>query len=174
MSAQKQPKEDEKGEHSKEHKEVETLRKTADEEKKKAQEMKEMLQRVQAEFENYIKRAGKESAEHSEVSKARILQEFLPLLDSFDAALSSKGESKENEKEGILLLRKQLWSILERNGIKEMHTSGKKFDPEMHECLMFEKDDNKEDDVVLEEIQKGYLFKDKIIRHAKVKVNKRS
>src|SRR3989338_8155179 len=138
------------------------------EERARSEELKEVLQRVQAEFENYIKRSERDNKTLQEMSNVKLLQEFLPVLDSFDAATGKNG--KGNSDDGVALLRKQLWGILERHGIREMKSLGEKFDPEMHECLMFENAGDKEDDVVIEEIQKGYMMKDRVIRHAKVKV----
>jgi molecular chaperone GrpE len=98
-------------------------------------------------------------------------------MDSFDAAmdkLQKKHESSRDALEGISLLKKQLGQIMGRHGIHEMKSVGNKFDPEKHECLVFEHKKDKEEGVVLEEIQKGYTMRGKIIRHAKVKVNRKN
>jgi len=178
-SEEKPDETDNKSKDKRQGKEIEALEGLVRQEKERAEELKGLLQRVQAEFENYIKRSEGERKAFQEVANAKLIMEFLPLLDSFDTALERlkkdgiAGQHKEAI-HGIALLRRQLWQIMERNGMKELNSVGEKFDPEKHECLMFENHSDKEDGVVLEEIQKGFVMNGKIIRHAKVKVNKRS
>ena len=162
-----------------EHQPDSVLKQQLEKEKASASELKDVLQRVQAEFENYIKRSEREQRSFQETANAKLMQEFLPVLDSFDAAIEKMGklpDSRERREavEGMQILRKQFWSAMERNGAREMKSVGEKFDPEKHECFVFENAKDKDDEVVLEEIQKGYFMKDRIIRHAKVRVNKRS
>ncbi len=146
-----------------------------EQERARADELKGLLQRVQAEFENYMKRSENERKAVQGIVKMQLIQEFLPLMDSFDAAMEKLGKKQGSGEamDGISLLRKQLGQIMGRHGIQEMKSVGNMFDPEKHECLVFENRKDKEDGIVLEEIQKGYTMKGKIIRHAKVKVNKR-
>lgn len=144
--------------------------KGSEELKKKAGEYKETLQRLQAEFENYRKRADKESASAGNYATAELVRKLLPTLDSFEMALKAP-ENNEKFVKGVELIYAQLYSLLEDEGLKRIEAKGMELDPYRHEVLMQEKSDK--DNVVLEELQKGYEFKDMIIRHSKVKVGRR-
>lgn len=155
---------------------VEELSRKLKEAEEKAGEFKELAQRVQAEFENFLKRSEKEKAEFRAHAGVGVVKDLLPVLDSFDGAIEAmkKEQSPDGKKalEGLLLLRKQLFSALERHGLQEMHAKGKKFDHNLHDCYISESDPVKEDDIVTEEIQKGYMLNGKVLRTSKVKVNK--
>jgi len=132
-------------------------------------DLTETLQRLQAEFENYKKRIEKEKAEFTDFCKAELIKKLLPIIDNFELAL--KNEADEEFKKGVELIYAQLFEVLENEGLKPIDCSNKKFDPYCHEALIQEESD-KESGTVIEELQKGYLLKDKVIRHAKVKVAK--
>ena len=144
--------------------------------KSELEEMKETLQRLQAEFENSRKRMDRERQEFSKIANALLIKELLPLLDSMDSAEKSPGENesipKEKVIEGIELLKNQLLATLKSQDLEEIKSLGEKFDPMLHDCIMQEKDAKKEEDTVLEELQKGYMLNGRVLRHAKVKVNK--
>ncbi|MBI4052431.1 MAG: nucleotide exchange factor GrpE [Candidatus Diapherotrites archaeon] len=135
-----------------------------------AAEFKADLQRLQADFENFRKRCEREKIETALHANAGLLQDFLPLLDSLNAALSAKQLSTE-EKKGIALVKGQFEEILKKEGVSEIPAQGKHFDSGVHECLLRESVPAKADGIVLEELQKGYLFRNRVLRHAKVKVN---
>lgn len=140
---------------------------------KKKDELKELtetLQRLQAEFENYKKRIEKENIEFRKYAKAELISKLLPMIDNFELALQNK-ENKDEFVKGIELIYSQLFSLLENEGLKVIKAKGEKFNPEMHEALLTEKSDK--ENIVLEELQKGYMLEDKILRHAKVKVSKK-
>lgn len=134
-------------------------------------ELTDTLQRLQAEFENYKKRVDKEKQEFVKYAHAGLILELLPMLDSFELALKS---SKDNEKfvKGVEMVFAQLYSILEKEGLRPINTLGQKLDPHKHEVLMREKSD-KEEDIILEELQKGYMLDDKVLRHSKVKISEK-
>ena len=134
-------------------------------------ELTETLQRTQAEFENYKKRVDKDKAEFVKYAKAEIIQKILPTLDTFEIALRSTSD-KEKFVKGIEMVYAQLFSILEAEGLKKIEADGKKFDPYLHEVMLKEKSD-KEDGIVLEELQKGYMLNDKVLRHTKIKVSEK-
>lgn len=140
----------------------------------KEKEYKESLQRLQAEFENFSKRTEKEKEEYRKFLNANLLEEFLPLVDTLEEGIkhTEKSENKEM-KEGFEKVGKQLMQILERNGVKKIETVGKKFDHNLHECIMTSHEKNEKDGIILEEFQKGYTLNGKILRPAKVKVNKK-
>jgi molecular chaperone GrpE len=125
-------------------------------------ELRETLQRTQAEFENSRKRLEKEKQDFLKAAEAGLVRDILPVLDSFDSA---------KEDPGALMIKKQLLAVLERHGLAEIKSLGQKFDPMLHECIMQGREPEKGDETVLEELQKGYLLNGMVLRHAKVKVN---
>jgi molecular chaperone GrpE len=137
----------------------------------KIEELTNDLKRLQAEFENYKKRCEKENASFREYSNAILIKKMLTVLDSFEIALKNTANPEEFVK-GVELIYSQFYSILQDEGLMHLETVGKRFDPYLHEVLLSEKS-NKEDDTILEELQKGYKLKGCILRHSKVKVAKR-
>lgn len=131
----------------------------------------ETLQRLQAEFENYEKRIDKEKEDFVKYAKHEMIAKILPILDSFELALKNCKIDKDALK-GFELIFSQLYSTLEAEGLRPIEAFGKKFDPYKHEVLMQEISD-KEEGLVLEELQKGYMLNDKVLRHSKVKVAKK-
>tara|TARA_Y100000310_G_scaffold340125_1_gene434882 strand:+ start:1853 stop:2326 length:474 start_codon:yes stop_codon:yes gene_type:complete len=138
--------------------------------KQKIVEFTDTLQRLQAEFENYKKRVDKEKVHFLEYSKAELIAKLLPIIDTFELALQNSQDNKEFAK-GIEMIFGQLYSLLEQEGLRKIEVNGK-FDPFKHEVLMKEGSD-KEEDTILEELQKGYMLKDKVLRHSKVKVSEK-
>jgi molecular chaperone GrpE len=134
-------------------------------------ELTETLQRLQAEFENYKKRVEREKEEFLRYAKADLITKLLPILDSFELALKNTSD-KEKFIKGVELIFAQLHSLLESEGLKPIKAVGEKFDPYKHEVLMKQKSD-KDEDIILEELQKGYMLNDKVLRHSKVKVSKK-
>lgn len=163
----------------KDTKEIEKIKKgkedkKKDEKDKKIAELTDVLQRLQAETENYRKRCEKENSEFKEYAKAEIIEKILPILDSFELALKNSDNKGEFVK-GVELIYSQLFDLMEKEGLKKIKASGERFDPHKHEVLLSEKTDKEEeDDKIVEELQKGYMFKDKVLRYAKVKVLKKS
>ena len=129
------------------------------------------LQRLQAEFENYKKRIEKEKAEYKAYAEKEFITKLLPILDSFELALPSKQDS-ENFRKGIELIYSQLYTLLEKEGLKPIRSTGEKLDPYKHEVLMQEISE-KEDNTIIEEFSKGYFFKDSVLRTSKVKISKK-
>ena len=134
-------------------------------------ELTETLQRLQAEFENYKKRAEKENKEYKCYAEAELVKRLLPVLDSFELAIQSNNNDAEKLKKGIEAIYAQLYSMLSHAGLKPIKAAGERFDAYKHEVLM--KEESEKDGVVLEELQKGYTFKDLVIRHSKIKVGKK-
>jgi len=133
-------------------------------------ELREMLQRVQADFENYRKRVEKEKEQFAATASSLIIKQLLPVVDNFEAALKNKSSNAEFAK-GIEMIYAQLFSVLESAGLKPIEAEGNQFDPYLHEALMQEESD-KGDGIVIEEFQKGYMIGDTVVRHSKVKVSK--
>ncbi|VVC00532.1 Protein GrpE [uncultured archaeon] len=137
-----------------------------------AGEYRETLQRLQAEFENFRKRNDKENEEFRKLACAKVIADFLPLMDSLCEGLKQAEKSGNAEmKEGFGKVKKQLEQILARNGVREIESRGKKYSHDLHEVLMAGNEKGKEEGVVLEEFQKGYIMNGKVLRPAKVRVN---
>src|SRR3989338_1339737 len=137
----------------------------------KINELTDSLQRLQADFENYRKAVDRQKQDFVRYACAEIIEKLLPIMDSFELALKN-GDKHEDFVKGVELIFSQLYQLLEKEGLRKIEAEGKKFDPYKHEVLMTEKSD-KEEDAVLEELQKGYMLGDKVIRHSKVKVSKK-
>lgn len=134
-------------------------------------ELTELLQRLQAEFENYKKRVDKEKQEFCKLANAEFVSKLLPILDSFELALINK-DKKEDFVKGVELIYSQLFDVLEKQGLRPIQALGRKFDPYSHEALLQQESD-KEENLVLEELQKGYMFNNKLVRTSKVKISKK-
>lgn len=139
--------------------------------KDKLAELTALLKKVQADFENYKKRVEKEKTEFTQFASQELIKKLLPLFDSFQLALDTTN-NPEDFKKGIELIYSQFWQILESEGLKPIDALNKPFDPFLHEALMQEKSD-KPENTVLQELQKGYMFKDNVIRPVKVKIAKK-
>ncbi len=130
----------------------------------------EMLQRLQAEFDNYRKRVKKESTELSDRVKSQLIYKLLPVLDDFERMIDL---NKPGESDGAFLIYQKLIDILSVEGLEAVPAVGERFNPECHEAVIIvQVEDEADDDIVTEELQKGYYFKKKLLRPAKVKVSK--
>ncbi|MBW2991870.1 nucleotide exchange factor GrpE [Candidatus Woesearchaeota archaeon] len=165
-------KEKKEKEKKKEESECEKLKKEIKEKDEKLNGAIDTLKRLQAEFENYTKRVEKENNDFRKYVKAELIKKLLPTLDSFELALKNN-QDKEKFMKGVEMIYAQLFQVLEEEGLRKTESLGKKFDPFFHEVLMTEHDDRKDDEEITEELQKGYMFNDKVLRYAKVKVNKK-
>jgi len=160
---------EQKKEKEQELKECKEETKKVDEKDEKIQDLTETLQRLQAEFENYKKYIEKDKALFLKCAKADMIEKLLPFLDSFELSLKHTNNKEEFVK-GIELIYSQLYSLLEKEGLKKIDANGK-LDTNYHEVLLKEESD-KEEDQILEELQKGYMLNGKVLRYSKVKVNK--
>lgn len=140
---------------------------------RRIEELTADLQRLQADFENYKKRAEKERSERSRLATQRLVTDLLAVLDSFDKAISDAKNDRDDRdlRTGVEGLYKQLLQTLQREGLREIKAEGK-FDPFMHEALMREECEGAEDGEILEVFQKGYAIGQNPIRPARVKVAK--
>lgn len=134
--------------------------------------LKSSLVRLQADFSNYKKRSEKEKADTINFACQSLIEKILPVLDNFDRAFKATEEAGVDAKyvEGFKLIQKHLIQALEDEGLKEIESTGEKFDPNYHEAVMVEKSD-KEEGTILETLQKGYTLNDKVIRASIVKVS---
>ena len=134
-------------------------------------ELTESLQRLQAEFENYKKKVQKEKQEFVKYANADLIIRILSTIDTFEIALRNTDDHEKFLK-GMEMIYSQLMSTLESEGLKPINAIGKKFDPYSHEVMLKQKSD-KEEGIILEELQKGYMLNDKVLRYSKVKVSEK-
>lgn len=132
----------------------------------------EQLQRLQAEFANYRKRIEREKLELSNFYKSELVSSLLPIIDDFERMLNHANDNNNELLTGVRLIFQKFMDILQTQGLKPIVAVGQKFDPAIHEALVVEQTDNGDDEVVVEEWQKGYFFNDRLIRPAQVKVSK--
>ena len=129
------------------------------------------LARMQAEFENARRRAAKEQQDFRDFATVDAIKPLLPVIDNFERALQAKSESGEF-RTGIELIYKQLQDVLTRLGVQPIAAKGQQFDPHVHEAIEMVETSDADDHEVLEEWQRGYKFKDRLLRPAMVKVAK--
>ena len=146
--------------------ELQELRKELEEQKKLAEDRLNKLKYLHADFDNYRKKFEKEKENIIDLANENIIKEMLTVIDDFERSLNEIKEEKT--KKGLELVFKNLLKILEKNGLKRIEALGKQFDPNFHEALVKEKS-NKEGEV-LEEFQKGFMLKSKLIRPSRVKI----
>jgi molecular chaperone GrpE len=141
------------------------------EETKQAQDYYDRLIRVQAEFENYKKRTDREIADFKVFANAQLIKELLVVRDDFENAFAAQNnEAAEKFAEGMNLIFKNFYGILEKEGLCEIAALNEKFDPWKHEALEMVPTHEHPEHTILEVVQKGYKLNDKILRPAKVRV----
>jgi len=144
-----------------------------DELKKANEDLEKRLLRSIADFENYKKRTKVEKEDLAKYANARLIGEILPIIDNFKRAIDSSHESKNFDSliEGVEMVYRQLEELLKKEGLEAIEAVGKPFNPEFHQAVMQVEMDDYESGVVVEELQKGYKLKEKVIRPSMVKVN---
>ena len=146
----------------------------AEEEAKKAEEAEsERYMRLMAEFQNFKRRVAREKSDIHAYANEKIVGELLPVLDNFERALSTEGGDLEAYAKGMQLIFEQLRKALENAGLEEIKAMDETFDPNVHNAVMTENLEDKEDGTVTKVLQKGYKLKDKVIRPSMVAVNKK-
>jgi molecular chaperone GrpE len=127
------------------------------------------LARAQADFENARKRASREQQEYRDYALSEMVKSLLPVLDSFDRALQHETEASEF-RSGIELINKQLHDVLTKQGLRPIPAKGEPFDPHLHQAIEMVDTTAEEDHHVLDELQRGYKLKDRLLRPAMVRV----
>ncbi len=141
----------------------------------KIKNLEEALLRSQAELINYKRRKDEETNRIIKYAEEDILKGFLPILDNFERAIGMDDDDLEDEVskflEGFKLMYKQIKDLLEKFEVKEIDCLGKEFDPALEQAVVVDHDETKESGVVTVVLQKGYMYKDRVLRTAMVKVN---
>ncbi|MBY3621720.1 nucleotide exchange factor GrpE [Acinetobacter sp. CUI P1] len=129
--------------------------------------------RAQADFDNFRRRTQKEKEELAQYATSKLVTELLSVLDNFERALVTTPSSPESEAfvKGVNMIFRQLDGVLKSEGLTAMETVGQPFNPEYHQAIMQVESEEYEEGIVTEEVQKGYLLKDKVLRPAMVKVS---
>lgn len=152
-------------------KRVQELEKSLEDKTEQFDRYFDMLQRTAAEFENYKKRTAREKASICGDTTCDVVLKFLPVLDNIERALNVADKEHDSSlKEGIMMVYKQIKDVLESLGVEAIAAVGEEFDPELHEAISHINDEDYGENEVIEELQKGYRFGDKVIRHSVVRV----
>ena len=151
--------------------EVEKLKEDLEKQESETQEYISLSQRLQADFENFKKITDKQNKEIIKFANENIIKEFLDCYEDFGRALEV--EDDKNLREGIELTYNKFKDILTKEGVEEIHAKGEKFDLNKHEALMVQESDDVENGYVIEELMKGYMYKDKVLKYSKVIVCKK-
>lgn len=134
------------------------------------QEKKDRLLRLQADFDNFRRRSAKEREEISAVVTQNFCKDMLPLLDNFERAMAAETKDVEAFQKGVEMIFTQFQEVLKKNGLEQIEAVGQKFDPNFHQAVMRVEDPEREDDMVAQELQKGYMVKGRVIRPSMVQV----
>ena len=151
--------------------EIEKLKEDLEKQEAETQEYISLSQRLQADFENFKKITDKQNKEIIKFANQNIIKEFLDCYEDFGRALEV--ENDENLREGIELTYNKFKDILTKEGVEEIPAKGEKFDLNKHEALMVQASDDVENGYVIEELMKGYMYKDKVLKYSKVIVCKK-
>ena len=140
--------------------------------KELAKDNEEKYKRLLAEFENARQRNEKESKKMYDIGAKDVLEKLLATVDNFERAISSISEEDKERpfEQGVDKIYRQLMVSLESVGVVPMNAEGKNFDPELHNAVIHVEDENFGENIVVEEMQKGYMYKDQVLRHSMVKV----
>lgn len=139
---------------------------------KQCDDLKDRLQRTMAEFDNFRKRTIKEKSALFEDGVRSTVEKILPVIDNFERALAAAGKEDKNNSflQGMEMIYRQFKDILISIGVEEIKAVGEKFNPNLHNAVTHVEDEEFGESEVVEEFQKGYIYKDKVIRYSMVKV----
>ncbi len=141
-----------------------------DKKDEKIEELTDQVKRQMAEFDNYRKRTEKEKASMYIVGAKDIVEKMLPVVDNFERGLAMAAGSEDPFVEGMEKIYKQLMATLDEVGVKPIEAVGQGFNPDFHNAVMHVEDEEVGENIIVEEFQKGYLYKDFVVRHSMVKV----
>ena len=138
----------------------------------KIEELEDRVKRQMAEFDNFRKRTEKEKSHMYEVGARDVIEKILPVVDNFERGLATVPEDQKNDPviDGMDKIYRQLMTVLTDLGVEPIEAVGKEFDPNFHNAVMHVEDEELGENIVAEEFQKGYLYKDTVVRHSMVKV----
>jgi molecular chaperone GrpE len=155
-------------------KELDDIRKQVEQAQKEQADTLSKLQRVSADYANYQKRVPRQIADAVSYEKESFIRSLLPALDNFERAIGHEPASAESLLKGIRMVYDQMLGILKTNGVEQIQALGQHFDPSLHSAIQQVNVPGKEDNTVVEEFAKGYKFNERVIRPARVAVNKKT
>ena len=143
-----------------------------DKKDEKIEELTDKLTRQMAEFDNFRKRTEKEKTQMFETGAKSIVEKILPVVDNFERGLAAVTEEEKGTPfvEGMEKIYKQMMTVLEEAGVKPIEAVGQEFDPNLHNAVMHVEDEEFGENIIAEEFQKGYTYRDSVVRHSMVKV----
>lgn len=143
-----------------------------DKKDEKIEELTDRLTRQMADFDNFRKRTEKEKSQMYEIGAKDIIEKILPVVDNFERGIAAVPEEEKSNPfaEGMEKIYKQLMTTLEEIGVKPIEAVGQEFDPDFHNAVMHVEDEEVGENIITEEFQKGYLYRDSVVRHSMVKV----
>ena len=143
-----------------------------DKKDEKIEELTDKVIRQMAEFDNFRKRTEKEKSQMYEIGAKDIIEKILPVIDNFERGLSVVAEDKKEDSfvQGMEMIYKQLMTTLEGAGVKAIEAVGQEFNPDFHNAVMHVEDDEVGENIVVEEFQKGYMYRETVVRYSMVKV----
>ena len=147
-------------------------KKKKDKKDEKIEELTDRLTRQMAEFDNFRKRTDREKSQMYEVGAKDVIDKILPVVDNFERGLGAVTEEEKEDPfvKGMEQIYKQLMTTLEGIGVKPIEAVGNEFDPDFHNAVMHVKDEEVGENIIVEEFQKGYMYRDSVVRHSMVKV----
>ena len=143
-----------------------------DKKDEKIEELTDRVRRQMAEFDNFRKRTEKEKTQMFETGAKSIVEKILPVVDNFERGLAAVTEEEKGTPfvEGMKKIYKQMMTVLEEAGVKPIEAVGQEFDPNLHNAVMHVEDEEFGENIIAEEFQKGYTYRDSVVRHSMVKV----
>ena len=146
-------------------------KKKKDKRDEQIEELNDKVKRQMAEFENFRRRSEKEKSQMYEIGAKSIVEKILPVVDNFERGLAGVSEEESNPfVDGMNMIYKQMMTSLEEAGVTAIEAVGKEFDPEFHNAVMHVEDEEYGENEVVEELQKGYMYRETVVRHSMVKV----
>ena len=164
---------EEKAEDAEAKEEPEKAEDAAKKAEEEAAQESERYMRLMAEFQNYKRRAAKEKTDTLQYANEKIVADILPVLDNFERALTTETEDIEGYAKGMQLIFEQLYKALENAGLEEIKALDEDFDPNVHNAVMTDNIEDKDDGKITKVLQKGYKLRDKVVRPSMVAVNKK-
>lgn len=163
---------DTKDTESKEKKKFFAKKEKKDKKDEKIEELTDRLTRQMAEFDNFRKRTEREKSQMYEIGAKDIIEKILPVIDNFERGLAAVPEESKEDPfvEGMEKIYKQIMTTLEGVGVKPIEAVGQEFNPDFHNAVMHVEDEEAGENIITEEIQKGYMYHDSVVRHSMVKV----
>ena len=163
---------DTKDTESKEKKKFFGKKEKKDKKDEKIEELTDRLTRQMAEFDNFRKRTEKEKSQMYEIGAKDIIEKILPVIDNFERGLAAVPEESKEDPfvEGMEKIYKQIMTTLEGVGVKPIEAVGQEFNPDFHNAVMHVEDEEAGENIITEEFQKGYMYRDSVVRHSMVKV----